>query len=102
MSSTPAVKLSNFVVAELSTGTILSQKDLDYAIPVIQGMEFHNGVIYVTHGGVSPNTDNYISILNTNGDRIGMSDPIPSFGEIEGISFDNNVLYLANTNTIYY
>ena len=101
-SSSTTIGDINFVVASLSTGEIISQKDLNFAIPVIQGMEFHNGLIYITYGGVSPVTDNYIIALDSNGNIISKSDPLPNFGEIEGISFDNNLFYIANTAYIYY
>ena len=91
----------DFVVADLSSGAIVSQTTLPYKIPVIQGMEFHNGIIYVTSGLISSNVTNHITLINTSGNIIQKSDPI-NVSELEGISFDNGNLYVADTGHIYY
>lgn len=92
---------TDFIVADLSSGAIISRITLPYKIPVPQGMEFHNGLIYCTHGKIPSNATNHVLVLDTTGQIIQKSDPI-DVEEIEGISFDNGTVYLADTGYIYY
>ena len=62
VSNTTPEGVIDFIVANLSDGSIVSTKRLPYTIPVIQGMCLGNNCIYVAHGGVSPYTENHITI----------------------------------------
>ena len=90
----------DFIKASLSDGSIISRTTLPDAMPFMQGMEFHNGLIYALNGDANRNANNHLTIFDTSGNIIQKSEPIPT-GEVEGISFDNGKLYIADGSQIW-
>lgn len=101
-SESTAVGDIDFIVANLSDGSIISQSELPFAIPVIQGMDYVDGAIYVAHGGAGGYTENHVMVLDTSGRMLANTADITQFTEIEGIAFDGGKMYLANGATIYH
>lgn len=101
-SQSTAVGDIDFIVADLSDGSIISQSELPFAIPVIQGMDYVDGAIYVTYGGAGGYTENHIMVLDTSGRMLANTANITQFTEIEGIAFDGGKMYIADGATIYY
>jgi hypothetical protein len=88
-----------FIVSDLN-GNILSNELID-KIPIVQGMTFYHGKIYVTSGDGSASYPNYLTILDTNGNIVSKSDNVTIGGEFEGIEFYNGKLYIATQTAIY-
>lgn len=79
----------DFIVADLD-GNILSRKSLSKTIPVIEGMTYFEGAIYVSSGhGIS--YPNRLTILDTDGNILSDSSYIDSAWTdvIEGFDIDN-------------
>ena len=91
----------DFIVANLSDGSIVSRKTLNFKIPIIQGMQFSTGLIYVVYGNIASNVQNTIIALTTDGDISSKSCAI-NVSEIEGIAIDGSTLYVADNVSIYY
>lgn len=101
-SQSTAVGDIDFIVADLTDGSIISQDALPFAIPVIQGMDFVNGAIYVSHGGASGYTENHILVLDTDGRILANTADISQLSEIEGVAFDGGTMYVAAGSKIYH
>ena len=91
-----------FIVSDL-TGSIISRKQLTKQFPIIQGMEFYNGHIYMLSGTNSDQYPNKLTIFDTSGEIVSESDKLTPSNEVEGISFDRitNKLYIASINYIF-
>lgn len=90
-----------FIASDLY-GNIQSTKELGIQIPIIQGMTFFDGHIYVVSG--SPNTGDklYIYCFDTDGNLISRTSKIGTSEEPEGISYDvDGTLYFATISKIY-
>lgn len=97
----PYVGNITFLVTDMSGNTI-STKSLATRIPIIQGMTYYNGNIYLTSGSPNTNDKIYLYVFDTNGDIVSKTSKIQPFDEIEGISFDiDDTFYIATIHTIY-
>jgi hypothetical protein len=91
-----------FIVADFE-GNIITTKPLAKKIPIIQGIEFFDGYIYLLNG--SPNTGDKqrLTIFDVEGNIVSQTSKITPTNEIEGISFDvDGTLYIANIEYIYH
>ena len=90
----------DFLISDFS-GNIISRKRIDN-VPVVQGMTFYNGYIYVVSGlaaqGPFPNT---LTILDTEGRVIVKNCNTGIYGEFEGIDFYDEEIYIATIDAIY-
>lgn len=89
----------DFIISDLD-GNILERKHIDN-IPIIQGMTFHSGLIYVMSGFGSEQFPGIISVYDTKGNLIARNSDTGISGEFEGVDFDNDTMYLATGTTIY-
>ena len=96
-----------FTVVTLSTGVIVSTIDLDEAIPVIEGMTYYGGYIYISSGH-SSEYPNYITVMDTTGKTLSKTSFIDTpwneqaFDALEGIDIDKvtGKMYLGTTKFI--
>ena len=88
-----------FAVADLEGNTIMTKVMPSY-IPVIQGICFHNGILYVTSGFATTEFPNYLNLITTDGTLIGRY-PMYNIGEIEGIDFMDDEMILASYYKFY-
>lgn len=101
VSSTTPEGVIDFIIANLSDGSIVSTTRLPYTIPVIQGMCLGNSCIYVAHGGVSPYTENHIKVLDFEGNVIADTANITGMIEIEAVYIDNGKFYVGDGSKLY-
>jgi hypothetical protein len=81
-------------------GNILTSKSLGVNIPIIQGMTFDNGYCYLTSGDGSEEYPNYLYVFTTEGELVSKA-AVDLLDEIEGISIDNNTIYIKAIKSLY-
>ena len=89
----------DFIVSDFE-GNILSRRSFG-KLPVIQGMTFHKGLIYVLSGFGYDKYPNCLSVLNTSGELVAFSYEPGVIGENEGIDFDGDSIVIASTYRLY-
>ncbi len=89
----------DFIVSDFY-GDIISRHSIG-KLPIIQGMTFHDGYIYVTSGFGSAEFPNKITVFDTSGAIMYENADIGIYVEFEGIDFDDDKVYLATTQGIY-
>lgn len=88
-----------FVVSDLN-GTIESNTAIE-DIPIVQGMTFYKGRIYVLSGDGSATYPNTLTILDVDGNIVSKSDHATMWGEFEGIDIYKGTMYIATRDSIF-
>jgi len=89
-----------FAVGDFS-GNIITSKELGVSIPIIQGMDFVDGVCYLTSGNGTTQYPNYLWAFDASGNLMSKS-MLGVWGEIEGISVDiDGTVYIKALTSLY-
>ena len=67
----------------------------------IQGIEYKNGILYISSDGTFSTPANGVHLYNTDGTKIGDVITAADAGEIEGLYVEGTDLYLNIAGTIY-
>lgn len=74
---------------------------LSPALAHIQGIEYKNGVLYISTDGKPGKPDNGVHLYNVDGTKISDIITVREPGEIEGVYVEGTDIYLNIAGTIY-